>query len=135
MISRETDADLWNWARWLQQQPLPHPLPIGRAASAEGRYLPPSDLGDVDAPKPPPPVNTDRAKAVQKLYEYAMSTQEKFVIREEYPYRHKHMRPTKLGGTQFDRSSAARKLGMPLRVYSTHLRDAAKLVSQTLAIR
>ena len=134
MISRETESDLQNWGRWCNQGPWPHPLPSGRAASAEGRYIPPSDLGNDDIPNPPPPVNRDRALIVQSVYDHKLTQPERLVLRAEYPHRAFYMRQRKTGRF-FDRAAAARKHGLPLRVYSDMLKRAATIVGRSLAGR
>jgi hypothetical protein len=66
------DHELRNWSRWCKSGALPHPLPLTRAASAEGRYLSESVFGvEVDqdeAARRAPPANAERAEKVQKVY-------------------------------------------------------------------
>jgi hypothetical protein len=135
VISRETDADLLNWGRWCNAGPWPHPLPQGRAASAEGRHIP--DLGDIwdDAPPSQPPINVDRAKIVQSVYDTRLTQPERKVLQSEYCHRDRYVRTRKSGAREFDRATAARRLGLPLRIYSDMLTRAARMVGEAVDLR
>lgn len=71
LVPNWIDGELRNWSRWCWSGEWPHPLPIGRAASIEGHYLPESDLGaDVehDEIARRVPVIADRAERVHAVY-------------------------------------------------------------------
>lgn len=132
MISEQVHRDLLNWARWSWSGPWPHPLPKGRAASAEGHWIPPSDLSHGEEPPPPPPINRDRAVKVQEAYDNSLGHAEKAVLKTEYVLRGKYMRADRMGIYFFDRQRAARATGLPVHVYEGNLLSAARIVGMAV---
>ena len=125
--------DLLNWARYSWSGPYPHPLPQSRAASAEGRWVPPSDLGNEEQEDKPPPINRDRAKKIDALYlDGIWGNAERWVMWAEYIHRHMFMKKDKRSNPFFDRNAAARKVGYPLSVYEANLRSAARIAGQAM---
>lgn len=114
---------------------MPHPMPESKAASAEGRYI--AESGDIweDPPQKPIPINLHRALIVQQVYNDRLTQPERKVLQAEYPHRTRYLRPTKTGAVLFDTGAAARKLGLPLRVYKEMLNRAARFVGEALALR
>ena len=123
MIAEWIDHELRNWSRWAWSGEWPHPLPQTHAASAEGRYLPPSDLGDPAPPKAPKPLH-ERAQLVQTVYDQRMSQRERFVIAAEYPRKYVS------GRHLYGRAGAARRLRISLAMYEAALRTGARLVGE-----
>lgn len=86
---RWVEDELWNWSRWCWMGEWPHPNPNVKCASAERNYLPPpADEEEGDEIKPIP-VNCDRARKVQELYD-ALPLVEQRILQAEYPRRHEH---------------------------------------------
>lgn len=87
-LPRWVEDELWNWSRWCWHGEWPHPMPKSRCASAEGGFPSGIDREEDDDEPPPPirPVNHDRARIVQRLYE-AVPLIEQRVIQAEYPRR------------------------------------------------
>lgn len=79
MIADWIDEELRNWARWCWSGEFPGPRHQERAASAEGRYLPPSDLGD-EPEQPRIRPNRERAERVHHVYLTQLDTRERRVI-------------------------------------------------------
>lgn len=82
-IDPAIEAEFENWARWCSYGPWPHPLPADAAGSAEGRYIPESDLGERPPPRPVPP-NEQRAMVVQRVYVEELTPRERKVTVERY---------------------------------------------------
>jgi len=77
-------AELENWAAWCRSGPWPHPIPPDTAASAEGKYVDPSDLyAEPPRPKPPRP-NDQRAEVVQRVYMTELTPRERRVMAGKY---------------------------------------------------
>lgn len=134
MISREVDADLLNWARWSNSGADGGPPIQRQAGSAEGRHIPDDGLIWETHEDRPVPINFDRAQIVQRVYDTRLSAPERQVIQAEYPHRERYMRGTKAGRI-FERSIAARRLGLPIRIYGEMLGKAAKYVGEALDLR
>ncbi len=133
VIPEPTHHELKNWARGEWSGPWPHPIPPNHAASAEGRWVPPSDLG-AEAEKKPAPVNRQRAEIVRVLYKDHMTHSERTVLLQEYIWRHVHQRKARDGTWDFDRLSAAKNAGMPLYVFEPHLVSAARKVTLAMGL-
>lgn len=114
-------AELVNWSQWSWSGELPHPLPKGRAASAEGHYLAPSDLGD-EPEQPRLRPNVERARIVERVYQTRLSNRERFVLAAEYPRR------IVSGRVAYGRAGAARRMRISLAQYEGALRVAARQV-------
>lgn len=82
-IDPAIDAELQNWAAWCHSGRWPHPIPPDKAASAEGRYIAESDIGEKPPPKPPRP-NEQRALIVQRVYMEELTPRERRVIAGRY---------------------------------------------------
>lgn len=122
MIANWIDAELRNWARWCWSGSWPHPLPQDHAASAEGHYIAPSDLGEEPEPRQPAPVR-HRAEIVHKVY------LERLTQRERWSLVYRYVKPTE------DRV-VVRRLRITARDLETARLDAAKLVGEAFrAIR
>lgn len=67
MIAEWIDYELRNWAAWCHSGEPAGPKVQRSAASAEGHYLPPSDMGDPPEPRAPRP-NRERAEVVHAVY-------------------------------------------------------------------
>lgn len=79
MIAGWIDSELTNWAAWCRSGPPPGP-PIQRmAASAEGKYLAPSDMGE-EPPPPQPKPNRERAEIVHSVYLDMLNRTERRVL-------------------------------------------------------
>lgn len=116
------DAELRNWARWCWSGAWPHPLPQNHAASAEGHYLAPSDLGESPEPRQPAP-NRHRAEIVHRVY-LELLTQ-----RERWSLVYRYVKPTE------DRV-VVRRLRITARDLEIARLDAGKRVAEALrAIR
>jgi len=62
--------EISNWVAWCWQGQMPGPRHRHRCFSAEGGYLPESDLGREDEGREPPRViHTANARRVQKVYD------------------------------------------------------------------
>lgn len=76
MIADWIDHELRNWAAWCKSGEPAGPRIQDRAASAEGKYIAPSDLGDPPQPRPPRP-NRERAEVVHRVYLQQLDTRER----------------------------------------------------------
>ena len=83
MIADWIDAELRNWAAWCWEGPWPHPIPPDHAASAEGRYLAPSDIDNAPAPRPIR-ANRQRAEVVHRVYREQLTDRERRVLALAY---------------------------------------------------
>lgn len=83
MIADWIDAELRNWAAWCHEGPWPHPIPPDHAASAEGKYIAPSDLGDPEEPRPPKP-NFERAELVHRVFMDRLTQTERWSLIHRY---------------------------------------------------
>ena len=128
MISREVESDLQNWARYSNAGTDGGPPIQRQAGSAEGRHIPDDGLIWETHHDKPIPINIDRARMVQNVYDTRLSSPERRVLQAEYPHRERYIAFDKRGRKYFDRSKAARLQGTPLRVYEAFLRKAAWIV-------
>ena len=117
------DSELWNWSRWLWSGDWPHPIPPNVAASAEGRFIDPSDLYR-EPRKPYIMPNRERAEVVQEAWQNRMSERERLVIAAEYPRRHLD------GRLRYGRAGVARRMRISLAMYETALRRAVRQVER-----
>jgi len=77
-------AEISNWVAWCWLGEAPGPRHQHRCGSAEGSYLNFSHLAQDDDPSPPPPIiNADHARRVQKRYD-ALPHLARQVVRFEY---------------------------------------------------
>ena len=134
MISREVESDLQNWARYSNAGSDGGPPIQRQAGSAEGRHIPDDGLIWETHQDKPIPINTDRARMVQNVYDTRLSSPERKVLQAQYPHQHRYMRDGK-SGRFFDRAKAARTLGIPLRIYGEMLSRAARFVGEALDLR
>ena len=116
MIADWIHHELLNWGRWCHQGPWPHPIPPDHAASAEGRYVAPSDLGEPPDPKPIPP-NRQRAEVVHRVYREQLTNREQGVLLLRY------IKPTPFPAT-------LRRLRINRREYDVALIAAARCVGE-----
>lgn len=123
LIERWVHEELVNWARWCWSGSWPHPVRPGRAASAEGRFVAPSDLGD-ESGEPHIRPHSGRARIVQRVYERQLTERQRRVLASEYPRRHLS------GRVRYGRAGAARKLHLSTAMYETALRQAARQVQE-----
>ena len=79
MIADWIDHELRNWAAWCHSGEPAGPRIQRQAASAEGRYLAESDLGEKPEPRPPRP-NRERAEVVHAVYLRQLDTRERRVM-------------------------------------------------------
>lgn len=79
MIADWIDAELRNWALWCRVDGEPWGPPRAVIASAEGRYISPSDLSEPPEPRPPAP-NRHRAELVHEVYMTRLTTRERWVL-------------------------------------------------------
>jgi DNA-directed RNA polymerase specialized sigma subunit len=86
VIADWIDDELQNWARWCNSGPWPHPVPPDHAASAEGRYLSPSDIDAEPEPRPVRP-NAERAEIVHRVYRERLTDRERRVLVVRYIHR------------------------------------------------
>lgn len=123
-------AEFENWSRACWSGSWPHPLPVDRAMSAEGRYTP--EAGDVfDPPEPrPPKPNFERAEIVQMVFKERLTHRERLVVIAEYTQRHASGRAMRPGDrSEHDGiSRAARSRGLSVRLYTEALRCAGRQV-------
>lgn len=124
LIPQWVDAELWNWSRWCWSGEWPHPLPPATCASAEGRYISPSDLGDEDQPPPRIRPVVERARIVQQVFDERLARLERFVLAAEYPRRNVS------GRAEYGRTGAARRLRIGLAMYETSLGIAVRQVER-----
>jgi hypothetical protein len=126
LISGWVDDELHNWSRWCWSGAWPHPMPAGRAESAEGRYVPESVYGaeveQDEAARRPPPANARRAEIVQRCYATRLTTVERrsLVVTYVKPF------PS-------SQQARARRAGVTVDVYETALMSAARKVSETFS--
>lgn len=127
------ESELRNWSRYQHSGKSPAPLPQTRAASAEGRYV--AELGELyeEPADRPVPVNVDRAKVVDDVYDNQLTPTERRVLRGEYVSWRDYAVPDRNGTPRFRRSKAARLQGLPLRVYNDMLSRAKRLVERALS--
>lgn len=116
-------AELVNWSIWSWTGELPHPLPKARAASAEGAFLSPSNLGD-EPEEPRLRPHHDRACVVERVYRTRLTERERFVLAAEYPRRFVS------GRFHYGRAGAARRLRISLSMYEEALAGAARQVER-----
>jgi hypothetical protein len=117
VIAPWIDAELRNWSAWCRSGPWPHPIPPDRAASAEGRYIAESDLGNDDAPPPPIKPIARRAEIVHRVYRERLTERERWVLVWRY------VRP-------IDDRVAIRRLRITRKVYEQALMDSARRVGE-----
>jgi hypothetical protein len=119
LIAPWIEAELRNWSAWCRSGPWPHPIPPSHAASAEGKYISPSDLGDEDDDAPPPPIKpvAKRAEIVHLVYRERLSERERWVLVWRY------VKP-------IDERVALRKLRITRKVYEQALIDSARKVGE-----
>lgn len=82
-VPRWAHEEFANWADWCWSGEPPGPPRSTRAASAEGAYLAPSDLGDEPEPAPPMP-DARRAAVVHYVYLHAMDPLQRRVLKALY---------------------------------------------------
>lgn len=116
MIADWIDAELRNWARWCRSGPWPHPIPPDHAASAEGHYIAPSDLGEPEEPRPPKP-NRERAEIVHRVF------MERLTQTERWALIHRYVRRT-------EERVTLRRMRVSRDVHETTLRNAANKVGE-----
>lgn len=119
MIADWIDAELRNWARWCWSGAWPHPIPPDHAASAEGKYIAPSDLGEPDEPRPPKP-NHERAELVHRVFMDRLTQTERWALIHRYVRRTEEpiaLRRMKVSRDVFETTlvNAARKVGEAFR--------------------
>lgn len=115
------DDELRNWARWCRSGPWPHPIPPDHAASAEGHYIAPSDLGEPEEPRPPKP-NRERAEIVHRVYMDLLTTRERWTLVYRY------VKPTA-------ERIVLRRLRITARDYDVALMAAARCVGEAFRER
>lgn len=79
MIAEWIDYELRNWAAWCHSGEPAGPRIQRQAASAEGRYLAESDLGEKPEPRPPRPIR-ERAEVVHRVYLEQLDSRERRVL-------------------------------------------------------
>lgn len=114
MIAEHVHHEFINWARWCWSGAWPHPIPPDHAASLEGRYLAPSDLGEPPEPRPIPP-NRQRAEIVHSVFMDRLTQNERWALI------HRYIRRTE------DRI-ACRRMRVSMDVFETALVNAANKV-------
>lgn len=83
MVPRWLDAELHNWAAWCRSGEPAGPRVQDRAASAEGRYIAPSDIDADPEPRPPRP-NRERAEIVHRVYLFELDARERQALKLRY---------------------------------------------------
>lgn len=116
MIADWIDDELRNWAEWCRSGPLPHPMPPDHAASAEGLYIAPSDLGEPAEPRRPRP-NHLRAEIVHSAYRHVLTDRERWVLVWHY------VRPHPM-------STVLRRLRITRREWDVSMRSARRCVGE-----
>lgn len=127
------EYDLHNWARWCNSGSDGGPPVQTQAASAEGRHI--ADDGQIWETQEdrPIPINVDRARIVQMVYDERLTPAERKVMQATYPHAYRYMATLKTGTRVFSTDKAARKLGVPLRIYAEMLARCRRLVSEALS--
>lgn len=88
--------EIWNWSRWCWLGDLPHPMPMTTCASGERAFPSGMDRDEEEEapPQRPVPVNHDRARRVEQIYQ-ALPLIERRAIQAEYPRRNEYGEATK----------------------------------------
>lgn len=110
------DFELQNWSRWANSGPFPHPLPFGVSPASVFRR-------DDDDPNRPTPINIERAKTVQGVFESSAHIERK-VLQAEYLSPWQYARHS--GGIRV----AAVRLGITERAYETILATVRRRVER-----
>lgn len=126
MIENWIDAELKNWAAACKAGSWPHPVPMDRAASAEGKYIRDSHIDkeqeQEESEKRPQRPDMFRAAIIDAIYP-AMSRREQRIVVLKYvgAYNQARYRPLK-------NEAVANVLRISMRMYQTSYLSAAKQV-------
>jgi hypothetical protein len=131
MITPAIDSDLRNWARWCNSGADGGPPIQRQAGSAEGKHVPVAGETFDEPSDRPPPVNVERARIVQSVYDQRLTPAERRVMQAEYAHRLRYLVPSGRGA-RFSPRKAARMLGVPMWVYSQMLARCGRLVREAL---